>query len=79
MPIFRALPVAPLVLTLLAPGTASLPSEPHPTPASSYLPRLVVEGRAPAAAFLARHHTPAREETFGSAGPGIGAGDHFRA
>ncbi|MFB8115195.1 serine hydrolase domain-containing protein [Streptomyces sp. NPDC055962] len=79
MPISRALPVAPLLLTLLAPGTASLPSEPHPTPASSYLPRLVVEGGAPAAAFLARGHTPAEGETFGSAGPGIGAEDHFRA
>ncbi|MFC8227050.1 serine hydrolase domain-containing protein [Streptomyces sp. NPDC057287] len=79
MPISRALPVAPMVLTLLAVGTASLPSEPHPTPASSYLPRLVVEGRAPAAAFLARHHTPGGGQTFGSTGPGIGPGDRFRA
>ncbi|CAM5443030.1 serine hydrolase domain-containing protein [Streptomyces atroolivaceus] len=79
MPIFRALFAAPLVLTLLAVGTASLPSEPHLTPASSYLPRFVVEGGAPAAAFLAHRNTPGGEETYGSAGSGIGAADHFRA
>lgn len=79
MPISRALLAAPLVLMLLAPETASLPSEPHPTPASSYLPRLVVEGRAPAAAFLAHRAAPAGEERYDSAGHGIGAGDHFRA
>ncbi|WP_148083838.1 hypothetical protein [Streptomyces sp. 840.1] len=33
-------------------GTASLPSEPHLTPAASYLPGLAVQGRAPTAAVL---------------------------
>ncbi|MGW4230910.1 serine hydrolase domain-containing protein [Streptomyces sp. NPDC004980] len=79
MPILRALLAAPVVLTLLALGTASLPSEPHLTPASSYLPRLVVEGDAPAAAFLAGPSTSAPYGTYGSAGPGIGSGDRFRA
>ncbi|MFD9504498.1 serine hydrolase domain-containing protein [Streptomyces sp. NPDC060035] len=79
MPTLRALLAAPLVLTLLALGTASLPSEPHLTPASSYLPRLVVEGNAPAAAFLSRRDHPTPQETYRSAGPGIRPGDHFRA
>lgn len=79
MPTLRAMLAAPVVLTLLALGTASLPSEPHLTPASSYLPRLVVEGDAPAAAFLSRHDSPAPRETYRSAGPGIRPGDRFRA
>ncbi|MFI2778236.1 serine hydrolase domain-containing protein [Streptomyces sp. ALB3] len=79
MPISRALLTAPLVLTLLALGTASLPSEPHLPPASSYLPRLVVEGRAPAAAFLARRDTPGQAARYRSTGPGIGVADRFRA
>lgn len=79
MPISRALLVAPLVLCLLALGSTSLPSEPHLTPASSYLPRLVVEGRAPAAAFLARHNTPGHSGLYDSEGTGIRVADRFRA
>ncbi|MGW0791645.1 hypothetical protein ACWD04_26305 [Streptomyces sp. NPDC002911] len=60
MPMFRALLAAPLVLALLAVGSASMSSEPHLTTASSYLPRFVVEGRAPAAAFPARRDAPRR-------------------
>lgn len=79
MPTLRVLLAAPMVLALLALGTSSLPSEPHLTPASSYLPRLVVEGDAPAAAFLSRRESPAPRETYGSAGAGIRPGDRFRA
>ncbi|MFE9728486.1 serine hydrolase domain-containing protein [Streptomyces sp. NPDC005794] len=79
MPIFRALLAAPLVLTLLAVGSACLPSEPHLRTASSYLPRLVVEGHAPAAAFLARRDTTGGAESYSSTGPGMGASDRFRA
>ncbi|MFF4244059.1 serine hydrolase domain-containing protein [Streptomyces sp. NPDC001822] len=79
MPISRALLVAPLVLCLLALGSTSLPSEPHLTPASSYLPRLVVEGRAPAAAFLARRNPRGHGGLYDSAGTGIHAADRFRA
>ncbi|GAA2967084.1 serine hydrolase domain-containing protein [Kitasatospora cinereorecta] len=79
MPILRALLVAPVVLTLLALGTASLPSEPHLTPASPHLHRLVAEGDAPAAALLAGPSASAPYGTYGSAGPGIRPGDRFRA
>lgn len=79
MPTLRAMLAAPVALTLLALGTSSLPSEPHLTPASSYLPRLVVEGDAPAAAFLSRRDSPAPRETYHSTGPGIRPGDRFRA
>ncbi|MFI8001998.1 serine hydrolase domain-containing protein [Streptomyces sp. NPDC086010] len=83
MPISRALLVALLVLSVLALGSTSLPSEPHLTPASSSLPRLVVGGRAPAAAFLARHDGPgntrAHSGHYDSEGTGIGASDRFRA
>ncbi|MEV7302691.1 serine hydrolase domain-containing protein [Streptomyces clavifer] len=79
VPIPRALLTTLLVLTLLPAGTASLPSEPHLTPASSYLHRLLVEGGAPAAAFLAGPSTSAPYGTYGSAGTGIRPGDRFRA
>ncbi|MFE6038884.1 serine hydrolase domain-containing protein [Streptomyces sp. NPDC056452] len=79
MPTLREILAAPVVLTLLALGTSSLPSEPHLTPASSYLPRLVVEGDAPAVAFLSRRDSPAPRDTYRSAGPGIRPGDRFRA
>ncbi|MFE4450459.1 serine hydrolase domain-containing protein [Streptomyces sp. NPDC056796] len=79
MPILRTLFAAPLVLTLLAAGSANPPSEPHLAPASSYLPRLVVEGGAPAAALLSHRGAPGGGRTYDSAGTGIGADDHFRA
>ncbi|MEU0128547.1 serine hydrolase domain-containing protein [Streptomyces sp. NPDC006289] len=79
MPISRALLATPLVLLLLALGSTSMPSEPHLTSASSYLPRLVVEGRAPAAAFLARHNGRGHYGIYDSAGSGIRAADRFRA
>ena len=79
MPIPRALLAAPLVLSLLGLGTASLPSEPHSTPAASYLPRLVVQGGAPAAALLARNSAYPPYDFYSSAGSGIRPDDHFRA
>lgn len=79
MPTLRALLITALVLTLLTVETASLPSEPHLTPAASYLPRLVVEGNAPEAALLAMRPSSAPYGTFRSTGPGIRPGDRFRA
>ncbi|MFC9249570.1 serine hydrolase domain-containing protein [Streptomyces sp. NPDC057136] len=79
MPILRALLAAPLVLSLLGLGTASLPSEPHLTPAASYLPRLVVQGGAPAAALQARNSAYPPYDFYSSAGSGIRPEDRFRA
>ncbi|MCX4964314.1 beta-lactamase family protein [Streptomyces sp. NBC_00654] len=79
MPTFRALLAAPLVFSLLVPGTACPSSEPHLTPAASYLPRLLVQGDAPAAALLARNSATAPGRTYASAGPGIRQRDRFRA
>ncbi|MET7859530.1 serine hydrolase domain-containing protein [Streptomyces sp. NPDC005318] len=79
MPILRALLVTPLVITLLGLGSASLPSEPHLTPAASYLPRLVAEGGAPAAALLTRSTSTAPYDIYRSTGPGIRRPDRFRA
>ncbi|MEV6745764.1 serine hydrolase domain-containing protein [Streptomyces sp. NPDC051080] len=79
MPILRALFAAPLLLALLGLATVPLPSEPHLTPAATYLPRLVAEGRAPAAALLAHRPSTAPYDTFRSAGPGIRRADRFRA
>ncbi|MFD9289998.1 hypothetical protein ACFWBV_17250 [Streptomyces sp. NPDC060030] len=55
---FRALLTAPLLLTLLAALSANLPSEPHLSAASSYLPRFVVDGRTPAAAVPGHRGAP---------------------
>ncbi|MEW1688913.1 serine hydrolase domain-containing protein [Streptomyces sp. NPDC091265] len=79
MPVLRALLVTPLVITLLGLGTASLPSEPHLTPAASYLPRLVVQGDAPAAALLVRTSASGAHDAYRSTGPGIRYADRFRA
>ncbi|WP_326767280.1 beta-lactamase family protein [Streptomyces sp. NBC_01591] len=79
MPILRAMLVALLVLALFGLGTATLPSEPHLTPAATYLPRLVAEGGAPTAALLARRASSAPYDTYRSTGPGIRRADRFRA
>ncbi|WP_405715906.1 MULTISPECIES: serine hydrolase domain-containing protein [unclassified Streptomyces] len=79
MPILRALFAAPLLLALLGLATVPLPSEPHLTPAATYLPRLVAEGRAPTAALLARRSSTAPYDTYRSTGPGIRRADRFRA
>ncbi|MFG2624211.1 serine hydrolase domain-containing protein [Streptomyces sp. NPDC048473] len=79
MPILRALLAAPLLLALLGLGTATLPSEPHLTPAAAYLPRLVARGGAPTAALLARRASSAPYDTYRSTGPGIRRADRFRA
>lgn len=79
MPIIRSLLITPLVITLLSLGTASLPSEPHLTPAASYLPRLVAQGGAPTAALLAHQASTAPYDTYRSTGPGIRRQDRFRA
>ncbi|MFI6058829.1 serine hydrolase domain-containing protein [Streptomyces sp. NPDC051286] len=79
MPSLRALPATLVVLTLLCLGTTSLPSEPHLTPAAAYLPRLVAEGGAPAAALLTWDASSVRRATYRSTGPGIRSADHFRA
>ncbi|MFF1835277.1 serine hydrolase domain-containing protein [Streptomyces sp. NPDC058231] len=79
MPILRALLATPLVIMLLGLGTASLPSEPHLTPAAAYLPRLVAEGGAPDAALLAQGSPSVRHPTYRSTGAGIGLADRFRA
>ncbi|MET7521717.1 serine hydrolase domain-containing protein [Streptomyces sp900116325] len=79
MPIIRSLLITPLVITLLGLGTASLPSEPHLTPAASYLPRLVARGGAPTAALLAQRASAAPYDTYRSTGPGIRRQDRFRA
>ncbi|WP_406453819.1 beta-lactamase family protein [Streptomyces sp. NBC_00876] len=79
MPILRAPLVTLLATTLLGLGTASLPSEPHLTPAASYLPRLVARGRAPTAALLAHTPSAAGHGSYRSTGPGIRYADRFRA
>lgn len=78
MPTLRAPLVTLLVTALLGLGTASLPSEPHLTPAASYLPRLAVQGRAPTAAVLVQS-SAAGPGSFRSTGPGIRYADRFRA
>ncbi|MEV5674040.1 hypothetical protein [Streptomyces sp. NPDC052179] len=60
MPVRRALFAALPVFPPLVLGTASLPSEPHLTPAASYPPRLVVRGRAPKAPPPARNSSSPR-------------------
>ncbi|WNI22955.1 serine hydrolase domain-containing protein [Streptomyces sp. ITFR-16] len=79
MPTLRAPLATLLVITLLGLGTASLPSEPHLTPAASYLPRLVVRGGAPAAALLAHTPSASPHDSYRSTGPGIRFADRFRA
>ncbi|MFB7559161.1 serine hydrolase domain-containing protein [Streptomyces brevispora] len=79
MPTARALLATLLVTSLLGLGTASLPSEPHLTPAASYLPRFVVRGGAPTAALLVRATASARHGVYRSTGPGIRYADRFRA
>ncbi|MFD9600254.1 serine hydrolase domain-containing protein [Streptomyces sp. NPDC059970] len=79
MSTLRALLVAPLLLALLGLGTATLPSEPHLTPAAAYLPRLVARGGAPTAALLAHRASSAPYDTYRSTGPGIRRTDRFRA
>jgi D-alanyl-D-alanine carboxypeptidase len=79
MPMPRALFVTPLVLVLLALGTATPPSEPHLAPAATHLPRLVARGGAHTAALLARRVSSAPYDTYRSTGPGIRQADRFRA
>ncbi|MEU8624394.1 serine hydrolase domain-containing protein [Streptomyces sp. NPDC048669] len=79
MPIPRAPLVTLLVTALLGLGTANLPSEPHLTPAASYLPRLAVQGEALTAALLTRTSSSARPGVYRSTGPGIRYADRFRA
>lgn len=79
MPTLRALRATLVVLTLFGLGTASLPSEPHLTPAAAYLPRLVAGGGAPAAALLAQDASSVHRATYRSTGPGIRLADRFRA
>ncbi|MFJ2266229.1 serine hydrolase domain-containing protein [Streptomyces sp. NPDC087849] len=79
MPKLRALFATPLLLALFCLGTATLPSEPHLTPAATYLPRLVAGGGPPTAALLAHHASPAPYDTYRSTGPGIHRADRFRA
>ncbi|WP_406496697.1 beta-lactamase family protein [Streptomyces sp. NBC_00846] len=79
MPTLRALLATSLLLVLFSLGTVPLPSEPHLTPAASYLPRLVAAGGAPTAALLARRTSSAPYDTYRSTGPGIRKEDRFRA
>ncbi|MER6102501.1 serine hydrolase domain-containing protein [Streptomyces sp. NPDC001832] len=79
MPKLRALLAASLSLALLSLGTATVPSEPHLTPAAAYLPRLVARGGAPTAALLAHRASSAPYDTYRSTGPGIRRDDRFRA
>lgn len=79
MPILRALFAAPLVLALFVLGTTTPPSEPHLTPAATYLPRLVTEGGAPTAALLAHRASSAPYDTYRSTGPNVRRADRFRA
>ncbi|MDN3024570.1 serine hydrolase domain-containing protein [Streptomyces sp. S.PB5] len=75
MPTLRTLLAAPLSLALLvvAPAASSAPAAP---PADTALLLLVAEGRAPAAALLAREQSGIRYTDTGS---GIARADHFRA
>ncbi|WP_329306464.1 beta-lactamase family protein [Streptomyces sp. NBC_01260] len=79
MPTLRAPLVTLLATALLCPGTASLPSEPHLTPAASYLPPLLLQGEAPTAALLIRAPSAAGSGIYRSTGPGIRYADRFRA
>ncbi|MGA5409880.1 serine hydrolase domain-containing protein [Streptomyces lavendulocolor] len=76
MPLLRARIAVPLVTALLGLGACHLQGEPSPTPPSAVLPRLVTEGRAPAAALLAASPAGSR---FRTAGPGVHRADRFRA
>lgn len=78
MPKRRALPAALPVFSPLVLGTASLPSEPHLTPAASYPPRLVVQDGAPAAPLPARNSS-SPHPAHSSAGPGVRRDARFRA
>jgi D-alanyl-D-alanine carboxypeptidase len=78
MPTLRAPRATLVVLTLFGLGTASLPSEPHLTPAAAYLPRLAAEGGASAAALLTRDTSSVRRATYRSTGPGIRSAGRFR-
>jgi D-alanyl-D-alanine carboxypeptidase len=79
MPILRALFAAPLLLAPPGLGTVPLPSEPHLTPAATYLPRPAAEGRVPTAALPTRRSATAPYDTYRSTGPGIRRADRFRA
>lgn len=71
-----ALLIGPLAGVLLSLGVLPpLPGSTGPTPAST-LPRLVTEGKAPAAALLS---TGPYADHFVRTGPGIRRSDHFRA
>ncbi len=63
-------PAAPPVPTRLPVGSASPPSEPHLSTASSYLSRPAVEGPAPAVAFPVHDGAPGDGRTYASAGAG---------
>ncbi|MGC5343346.1 serine hydrolase domain-containing protein [Streptomyces sp. DT24] len=85
--LYATLPVftVTVLLGLLGPvrslgsGTANLPSEPHLSPAASYLSRLAVQGGAPEAAMLTHRDSPVPHDDYRSTGPGIARDDHFRA
>ncbi|MET9526362.1 serine hydrolase domain-containing protein [Streptomyces coeruleorubidus] len=75
MPPFRTLLALPVSVALLGlpPADSSALSAP---PTDAVLPLLVTQGRAPAAALLAREGTTTR---YAHAGQGIARSDHFRA
>ncbi|RPF35678.1 serine hydrolase [Streptomyces sp. TLI_185] len=75
MPPLRTLLAAPvsLVLLTLSPTSSSAPAAPA---TDTLLPLLVTQGRAPAAALLAREDSGTR---YAHAGRGIARTDHFRA
>jgi D-alanyl-D-alanine carboxypeptidase len=75
MPPLRTLLAVPVSLALLAltPAASSAPAAPA---TDAVLPLLVTEGRAPAAALLAREESGTR---YAQAGRGISRADHFRA
>ncbi|MFH8495713.1 serine hydrolase domain-containing protein [Streptomyces coeruleorubidus] len=75
MPPFRTLLALPVSVALLGlpPADSSALSAP---PTDAVLPLLVTQGRAPAAALLAREGTATR---YAHAGQGIARSDHFRA
>ncbi|HEY9439191.1 MAG TPA: serine hydrolase domain-containing protein [Streptomyces sp.] len=79
MPTPRAPLITALVLAVLTLETASPPSEPHVTPAVSYLPWFVTSGDASEAALLAVRQSSAPYRTYRSTGPGIQPDDRFRA
>ncbi|MGW2718015.1 serine hydrolase domain-containing protein [Streptomyces sp. NPDC001492] len=75
MPPLRTLLAAPMSLVLLALSPPS-PSAPTAPAADRLLPQLAAQGRAPAAALLARDDSGTR---YARAGHGIARADHFRA